>query len=319
VRTNGVVRGRVAAIVLAAATVATSGSVALAQDAGPVRIAVNPWVGSEANAAVIAHILESQLGYDVELINIDENTVWQGFETGEVDAILEVWGHDADRALYIDDLGVAQDAGPMGVNGVIGWYVPGWMVEEYPDITDSENLNEYAELFRTSESGDKGQFLIGDPSFVTNDEALITNLGLDFQVVAAGSEPALIESFTQATEQRTPLIGYFYDPQWAHSQEPLLSAPLVKVNLPEWTEGCDAVPEEVACDYPAYPLWKAVRTEFAESGGAAYELISNFSWSNLDQNTVSAYISNEGLSAEEAAARWVEENPDKVAAWLPAA
>ena len=162
-----------AAIFLAAATVAASGSVAVAQDAGPVRIAVNPWVGSEANAAVVAYILESQLGYDVELINIDENTVWQGFETGEVDAILEVWGHDADRALYIDDLGVAQDAGPMGVNGVIGWYVPGWMVEDYPDITDWENLNEHAELFRTSESGDKGQFLIGDPSFVTNDEALI--------------------------------------------------------------------------------------------------------------------------------------------------
>ena len=137
--------------------------------------------------------------------------------------------------------------------------------------------------------------------------------------MAAGSEPALIESFTQATEQRTPLIGYFYDPQWAWSQEPLLSAPLVKVNLPEWTEGCDAVPEDVACDYPAYELWKAVRTEFAETGGDAYELIANFSWSNLDQNTVSAYISNEGLSAEEAAARWVEENPDKVAAWLPAA
>jgi glycine betaine/proline transport system substrate-binding protein len=309
----------VAAIALAIGAVAGSGLVASAQEGGPVRIAVNPWVGSEANAAVVAHILENQLGYDVELINIDENTVWQGFETGEVDAILEVWGHDADRTQYVDELGVAQDAGLMGVNGVIGWYVPGWMVEEYPDITNWENLNEYAELFRTSESGEKGQFLIGDPSFVTNDESLIANLGLDFQVVAAGSEPALIESFTQATRQRTPVIGYFYDPQWAWSQEPLLSEPLVKIDLPAWTEGCDAVPEEVACDYPAYPLWKAIRTEFAEAGGPAVDLIKGFSWSNLDQNTVSAYISNEGMSAEDAAARWVEENPDKVAAWLPAA
>ena len=318
-RTNAVVPGRMAAIALAIGAIVGSASIASAQDGGPIRIAVNPWVGSEANAAVVANILENQLGYDVELINIDENTVWQGFETGEVDAILEVWGHDADRALYVDDLGVAQDAGLMGVNGVIGWYVPGWMVEEHPDITDWENLNQSAELFRTSESGDKGQFLIGDPSFVTNDEALIANLGLDFQVVAAGSEPALIESFTQATEQRTPLIGYFYEPQWVWSQEPLLSEPLVKIDLPEWTEGCDAVPEDVACDYPAYPLWKAIRTELAEAGGPAVDLIRNFNWTNIDQATVSAYISNEGMSAEDAAARWIEENPDKVAAWLAAA
>jgi glycine betaine/proline transport system substrate-binding protein len=319
VRTNGVVRGRGAALILAAASVAASGMPAVAQDGEPVRLAVNPWVGSEANVAVVSHLLENELGYEVEVVEIDENLAWQGFETGEVDAILEVWGHEADRALYIDERGLAQDAGLLGVNGTIGWYVPGWMAEEYPDITNWENLNKYAELFRTSESGDKGQFLLGDPSYVSNDAALIENLELDYELVTGGSEAALIESFGQATTQRTPLLAYFYEPQWAWSQEPLLSDPLVRVNLPEWTEGCDAVPEEVACDYPAYPLWKAIRTEFAEAGGPAVELIRDFSWTNIDQATVSAYISNEGMSAEDAAARWVEENPDKVAAWLPAA
>jgi glycine betaine/proline transport system substrate-binding protein len=318
-RSNDPVRGILAAVALALVASAAFGPGAGAQEIGPVRLAVNPWTGSAANVAVVAHLLENELGYEVELINIDENTAWQGFETGEVDAILEIWGHDADRALYIDEKGVAQDAGPMGVNGVIGWYVPGWMAEEYPGITDWENLNEHAELFRTSESGDKGQFLLGDPSYVSNDAALIENLGLEFTLVTGGSEAALIESFAQATNQRTPLLAYFYEPQWAWSQPPLLEQPLVKVNLPPWTEGCDAVPEEVACDYPSYELWKAVSTTFAENGGAAYELIRNFDWTNVDQATVSAYIDNEGMSAEDAAARWVEENPGKVAAWLPAA
>src|SRR3712207_7504448 len=53
--------------------------------------------------------------------------------------------------------------------GQIGWWVPPWMVEEYPDILDWQNLNKYADLFKTSESGGKGQLLDGDPSFVTND------------------------------------------------------------------------------------------------------------------------------------------------------
>ncbi len=57
------------------------------------------------------------------------------------------------------------------------------MAEKYPDITDWKNLNKHAEKFKTSESGDKGQLLDGDPSFVTNDEALVKNLKLDYKVV----------------------------------------------------------------------------------------------------------------------------------------
>ena len=86
------------------------------------------------------------------------------------------------------------DAGLTGNDGVIGWYVPPWMAEKYPDITDWKNLNKYADLFKTSESGDLGQLLDGDPSFVTNDEALVKNLDLNFKVVYAGSEAALIQA-----------------------------------------------------------------------------------------------------------------------------
>ena len=40
-------------------------------------------------------------------------------------------------------------------------------------------------MFKTSESGGKGQLLDGDPSFVTNDEALVKNLKLNYKVVYA--------------------------------------------------------------------------------------------------------------------------------------
>jgi glycine betaine/proline transport system substrate-binding protein len=284
----------------------------------PVDIAVNPWTGSRANAVVIANLLTEKLGYEVNLKDLDEGVDWQGFETGEVDAILEVWGHDEDRATFVDEKKVAQVVGPMGVNGVIGWYVPGWMAEEYPDITDWNNLNKYADLFKTSESADQGQFLLGDPSYVSNDEALIKNLGLNYKVVTGGSEAALIESLKQATTQKTPLLAYFYDPQWAHSQEPLLSEPLVKVNLPPNTADCPTEAEAIACDYPAYELYKAVSTTFAENGGDAYELIKNFSWTNLDQSTMAELIDNQGMTPEDAAAKWVADNEAIWSKWMPA-
>lgn len=281
-------------------------------DCGTFTIAINPWVGYEANAAVIAHVAETELGCTVVKKDLKEEIAWQGFGTGQVDAIVENWGHDDLKKKYIEDQKTAIDAGSTGVEGVIGWYVPPWMAEEYPDITDWNNLNKYASLFETTESGGKGQLLDGDPSFVTNDEALVKNLELDYKVVYAGSEPALIQAFRQAEKEKKPVLGYFYDPQWFLSE-----VELVKVNLPEYQEGCDADPEKVACDYPVYDLDKIVSKSFADANGPAYQLVNNFTWTNEDQNLVARYIAQDNMSPEEAAKKWVEANKDKVEAWLP--
>jgi glycine betaine/proline transport system substrate-binding protein len=278
-----------------------------------VNIAINPWVGYEASAAVVAEVLEKELGYTVEKKNLAEQVSWEGFETGEVDVIIENWGHDDLKKTFITDRAVAVDAGPTGNLGIIGWYVPPWLAAEHPDILDWNNLNKYAQNFKTSESGEKGQFLAGDPGFVTNDVALVKNLNLDFEVVYAGSEAALIEAFRTAEEQKQWLIGYFYEPQWFLSQ-----VPLKKVALPEWTEGCDADPDKVNCDYPEYVLDKIVSKTFADEGGAAYQVVKNFTWTNDDQNLVADYITNQGMTPEEAAAKWVAENEATWKAWLPA-
>ncbi|MEU4427660.1 ABC transporter substrate-binding protein [Actinoplanes sp. NPDC024001] len=280
---------------------------------GTVNLAVNPWVGYESNAAVIEYLLEKKLGYTVETKNLKEEISWQGFETGEVDAIVENWGHDDLKKTYIEEKKVAVDAGPTGNTGVIGWYVPQWMADQYPDITDWKNLNKYAELFKTSESGGKGQLLDGDPSYVTNDEALVANLKLNYKVVYSGSEAALIKAAQQATAQKKPLLFYFYEPQWLFAKEKY-----ARVKLPPYTEGCDADPKKVACDYPDYALDKIVSKKFADTGGAAYQLVKNFKWTNDDQNLVSDYLTNQGMTPEQAAEKWVTEHEATWKPWMPA-
>lgn len=289
-----------------------AGGTAAGAKCGTVNLAINPWVGYEANAAVIAYLAEKKLGCTVVKKNLKEEVSWQGFATGEVDAIVENWGHPDLVKKYIDDQKVAVNYGPTGNKGVIGWYVPPWMAQQYPDITDWKNLNKYADLFKTSESGGKGQLLDGDPSYVTNDEALVKNLNLNFKVVYAGSEAALIQAFRQAEQQKKPLLGYFYEPQWFLSE-----VKLVHINLPPYTDGCDADPQKVACDYPPYVLDKIVSKKFAESGSPAAQLIKNFSWTNEDQNLVARYIAENKMTPEAAAQKWVDANPSKWQAWLP--
>ena len=305
-------RARLASLVAVGALAlgACSGGGGGSGSGGTLNMAINPWVGYEANAAVVDYIAKTQLGATVNEKVLKEEVSWQGFANGDVDVIIENWGHADLAKKYIDTDKVAVNAGATGNEGIIGWYVPPWLAKEHPEVLDYKNLNDLADNFKTSESGDKGQFLAGDPSFVTNDEALIKNLGLNYKVVYSGSEAALIEAFRTAEAQKKWLIGYFYEPQWF-----LLEVPLVKVDLPPYTDGCDLDPKAVACDYPLYKLDKIVSKKFADSGGKLYDLVKNFNWTNEDQNVVAGYI-NSGMSHDDAAKKWADANEAKWKAWL---
>lgn len=280
---------------------------------GTVNVAVNPWVGYEANAAVFGYLAKNKLGCTIVTKDLKEEVSWQGFSTGEVDLVLENWGHADLVKKYITDAKVAVDLGPTGNQGVIGWYVPPWLAKAHPEVLDWKNLNAVAANFKTSESGGKGQLLDGDPSYVTNDAALVKNLGLNFTVVQGGSETALIQSFRQAEQRKTWLLAYFYEPQWFFNE-----MKLERVALPAYREGCDADPQKIACDYPPYQLNKIARAKFVESGGPAVALAKAFQWTNADQNEVSRSIAVDKLSPDDAAKKWVDAHPDVVAKWLAA-
>jgi glycine betaine/proline transport system substrate-binding protein len=291
----------------------TAGASGAAAKCGTFNIAVNPWVGYEADAAVVGYLAKNNLGCTVVKKNIVEEVSWQGFASGQVDVILEDWGHPDLQKKYVDEQKVAEVVGQTGNIGQIGWFVTPSFAKAHPDVTDWKNLNKYAAQFKTSESGDKGQFLDGDPSYKTFDGALVKNLKLNYKVVYAGSETALITAFKQGEAKNKPVIGYFYSPQWFLSE-----VPLVKVNLPAYTTGCDAVPAKVACDYASTPLPKVARTAFMNSGSPAATLVKNFNWTNDDQNLVAKYIAQDKMKPDDAAKKWIDANPDKVKAWLPA-
>ena len=277
----------------------------------PINMAMNDWVGYTANAAVVTYVLENDLKCKVNQKALAEELAWQGLPTGQIDVIMENWGHADLTTKYITQQKTAVDAGLTGNKGQIGWYVTPSTLKMFPDITDWKNLNKYSAKFATSESGGKGQLLDGDPSFVTNDAALVKNLNLNYKVVYAGSEAALIQAFRTGEQNDTPVLGYFYSPQWFLSE-----IPLTKINLPKWTKGCDDDPKTVACDYPDYALNKIMSTKLANSGSPAAALIKNFNWTNDDQDLVAKYITADKMTPEAAAKKWVEANPDKVKAWL---
>ncbi|MFD8412103.1 ABC transporter substrate-binding protein [Streptomyces sp. NPDC059650] len=285
---------------------------AAAQGAKSVTLSVQSWVGAQANTAVAGYLLEHELGYRVDTVQVDEVPAWDALSQGRIDALLEDWGHPEQEKRYVKDKKTVVSGGENGLTGHIGWFVPEYFAQEHPDVTDWKNLDRYADRMRTPESRGKGQLLDGSPSYVTNDKALVKNLGLDYEVVFAGSEAAQITQIKQFAKERKPFLTYWYVPQWLFE-----TVPMTEVKLPEHEEGCDADPEKVACAYPHTPLKKYLNARFAENGGQAAEFLKRFRWTAEDQNEVALLIAERKLSPQAAARTWVERHEDVWRPWIP--
>ncbi|MBH1935943.1 ABC transporter substrate-binding protein [Streptomyces sp. AV19] len=286
-----------------------------AAGARTVTLSVQSWVGARANTAVAQYLLEHELGYRVDTVQVDEVPAWDALSQGRVDAILEDWGHPEQEKRYVRDKKTVADGGPLGVDGHIGWWVPKYFADAHPDVLDWKNLDKYAARLRTPESGGKGQLLDGSPSYVTHDKALVKNLNLDYQVVFAGSEAAQITQIKQFAKDRKPFLTYWYEPQWLFNQ-----VPMVEVKLPPYTDACAAKgekdPDSVDCAYPTSELRKYLNADFSRDGGDAARFLKKFRWSKQDQNEVAQLMAEDKLSAEKAAERWVKAHPDVWKAWV---
>ena len=297
------------------------GGTAVAQcGSEPIRLAVNAWVGAEANAAVAAAVMEDQMGCTVELVKIDEFPQFSAMAQGDIDATLEVWPsvHAKDYKQYIEANAGVVDGGELGILGNIGWFIPSYLLDEHPEFATYEGLKGNEALFATAETGDKGQFLGSDPNFGFYDEEIAQNLGLDFEFVYSGSETGSLAALDTAFANQEPLLMYFWSPHWAQAKYDL-----VEVELPAFNDECAQALENpdadgYACDYADDVLYKAFSADLATKDPAAFEFLSNFNWTAEDQNQVGVAI-NDGSDPLEAGRAWAAENEEVWSAWLPQA
>lgn len=310
-----------------AATTAPGGGVGTNPAAGGggasgagIKLAVNPWTGSAVNANVAKVVLESKLNTSVDLVALDENASWVGLDDGSLDANLEIWpsGHAADYDTYITQKKSVVDLGLLGPNAKIGWYVPSFVIDEHPDLATWEGFKnkDNAKLFATAETGDLGQFLMGDPSYVTYDEQIIKNLDLPLKFVVAGSEAALITAIKQAIADHKPLLLQFWQPHWLQSQ-----VKLTEVKLPPVTDACLASAKagdgKYACDYAPDALYKAANAGLEAKNKVAFDFLKKFQLTTDQQNEIAAKIDGDAKEDPAVAAKeWVDANPDIVNAWL---
>jgi glycine betaine/proline transport system substrate-binding protein len=297
-----------------------SGDEGSSGDQPAITLIVNPWTASRLNAEVAKIIIEAELGNPVNITEVNENdAMFIGMADGTLDAVLEIWPSgvtDAENSYFED--GSVVNIGELGTIGKIGWFVPSYVIDENPALATWEGFADpaAAELFSTAETGGQGRFLGTDPSYSQYDEQIIENLGLPFQVVFSGSEPATVAELDARFAASEPILMYWWTPTAAVSKYDL-----VNVLLPDYNDDCGASAAAgdggVDCDYPEDVLFKAASGQLEEKAPDVFAFLEAFRLTTEDQLSMLPPVEIDGLDPTEVARDWVEANEAIWSAWLP--
>ena len=315
-RGRAIVAAALALVVVAGLAAAGTATARTTKSCGTVTLNEQAWAGSTANTYVAKAVLQ-KIGCKVNITKITEIPVYQAMADGKTDAVLEDWQHVAQYKQYITKQHTVVMGGANGVTGHIGWYIPTYLMQQYPQFKTWQGLKGKETVFKSPESGSQGMFLGGDPSYVQKDKQLIQALGLNFKFVSVGAEPAQVARWTQLYKQKKPVIFYWYTPQYLN-----LQYKLSEVKLPKRFKGCQDDAKsggsvaKYKCAYDHIVLNKVFSAKFAQGGSPAFAVLKRFSWSNTDQELVAKYIAGQHINPDKAAQKWIAANQAKVNKWL---
>ncbi|WP_085992791.1 glycine betaine ABC transporter substrate-binding protein [Oceanobacillus senegalensis] len=242
------------------------------------------WDTEIASTNVIGKVLED-LGYDVELTPLDNAVMWEAVASGEVDGMVAAWMPGTHAAQYEEYGDQMVDLGPNLEGAKIGMVVPSYMdVDSIADLTD--------EADQTITGIEPGAGVVA-----ATERALEEYENLADWELKTSSSGAMATALGQAYENEEEIVVTGWSPHWKFGKYDLKY-----LEDPKGTYG------------EAEVIKTMVREGLEEDAPEAYQVLDNFYWETADMEEVMVAI-QDGADPADAAADWVEANPDKVAEW----
>ena len=166
----------------------------------PIKITLHDWTGQFVTTRIMGSVL-MEAGYNVEYVQADYIAQFAGLKTGDLHVAMEIWettGRDAmDEAT---GTGKVVNLGETGMQAIEEWWYPTYMKEKCPGLPNWEALKDEAcaEAFSTAETAPKGRYLGGPVTWGGFDDERAEALGLEIEVVHAGTDAALFAELESA-------------------------------------------------------------------------------------------------------------------------
>jgi glycine betaine/proline transport system substrate-binding protein len=285
----------------------------------PIKLTLLDYTGQYLSTKIMGGILQ-RMGYQVEYVQAETTAMYTGLKTGDLDVEMETW-ETTQKELVEEAVGTGKvlDMGETGMQGIEDWWYPSYMKEKCPGLPDWHTLADKAcaEAFSTAETAPKGRYVAGPTAWGGYDEERVQALGLDFEVVHAGSDAALFAELESAYQRKAPIMLWVYAPHWAPSK---YDGEWVK--FPEYTEACYNDPSwgvnpnmKYDCGKPHGWIKKIAWAGGEQKWPAAYEAIRRYHMDNKTMGDMIGQVDLEGKSVDEVAEAWIEANESVWKEW----
>lgn len=303
---------------LLAAGIAAGGAAAAVESQDPIKLTLHDWTGQLLSARIMGEALK-RAGYNVEYVQADYLAQFAGLKTGDLHVGMEIWattGRDAmDEATAT---GQVENLGETGMQAIEEWWFPAYMKGKCPGLPDWQALNDCAEAFSTPETAPKGRYLGGPVTWGGFDEERVEALGLDYEVVHAGTDAALFAELESAYQRQAPILLWVYAPHWAP-----IKYQGEWVRFPAYEPACYEDPAWGVnpsmthdCGKPRGPIWKVAWAGLKGKWPGAYEAIKRFQVTNDEMGALIARVDLDGEKLEAVADDWLAKNEARWKGWL---
>jgi len=311
--------GVVGALAGAVACLAVAGTaMAEPESKDPIKLTLHDWSGQLITTNIMAEVLKKG-GYNVELVQADYLAQFTGLKTGDVHVAMEMWettGREAmDEAIAT---GTVENFGETGMEAVEEWWYPAYVKEKCPGLPNWEALNDCADVFATAETAPKGRYLGAPVTWGGFDDERVEALGLNYEVVHAGTDAALFAELQSAYDRKAPILLWVYAPHWAQ-----IKFEGEWIEFPTYTPECYSDPAwgsnpDMAydCGKPRGPIWKVGWAGVKDKWPGAYNAIKAFNISNDEMAAMIAAVDLDGAALDAVVAEWMSENEERWSAWL---
>ena len=316
---EGLWQGWIAGEATAAAPVETDTTEAMADSSDPIRIPLHNWSSQLVGAEVVGGILE-EAGFSVEYVPSDSQVVYQSMCDGDIELVHEVWEGAFGVAFQEQvDKGCVLDWSTHNAVTREEWWYPIYVEEQCPGLPDWEALNACASIFATAETGDKGRFLGGPVDWLKGDEERVEGLGMDFEVINAGSAATLWAELDAASVDQTPIVLFNWTPNFVEAvyEGKFIEFPLFEDACrtdPSWGINSELTHD---CGNPADGYLKTgVGEHFPEKWPTAAAIMQRMDFTNPMLAAMAAAVDVDGKEPSEAAQEWLAANEGLWQGWI---